>query len=78
MIPQRELRNQNTKVIEAVIAGEKFVVTRNSVPVAELRPAGAARRSFVPKAELVGLSTVGHIDFKIFRADLDSVANQEL
>ncbi len=37
-IAQRELRNQNAKVIEAVTAGETFVVTRNGEPVAELRP----------------------------------------
>jgi len=30
-IAQRQLRNDNAKVIEAVAAGESFVVTRNGV-----------------------------------------------
>lgn len=46
-IPQRELRNDNAKVIEAVTAGETFIVTRNGEPVAELRPIRAHRRTFV-------------------------------
>jgi prevent-host-death family protein len=37
-ITQRELRNDNAKVIEGVAAGESFIVTRNGVPVAEIRP----------------------------------------
>ncbi|MCB0903553.1 MAG: type II toxin-antitoxin system prevent-host-death family antitoxin, partial [Actinobacteria bacterium] len=44
-IPQRELRNDNAKVIDAVTAGETFVVTRNGEPVAELRPVRAGRRT---------------------------------
>jgi prevent-host-death family protein len=78
-IPQRELRNENAKVIEAVAAGESFVVTRNGVPVAELRPVRTARRSFVPKAELMALAVAGpHIDLEEFRADLDGAVDQEL
>jgi prevent-host-death family protein len=77
-IPQRDLRNQNAKVIEAVLAGERFVVTRNGIPVAELSPIGSMRRSFVPKVELANQSTSGHINFKTFRADLDRLTDQEL
>ncbi|MHB8318491.1 MAG: type II toxin-antitoxin system Phd/YefM family antitoxin [Acidimicrobiales bacterium] len=58
-IPQRELRNDNAKVIAAVVAGETFVVTRNGVPVAELRPIQQTRRAFVPIAELQALATTG-------------------
>jgi len=43
-ITQSELRNENAKVIEAVTAGETFIVTRNGQPVAELRPIRAGRR----------------------------------
>ena len=46
-IPQRELRNDNAKVIDAVTAGETFVVTRNGEPVAELQPVRAGRRTFI-------------------------------
>ncbi len=78
-IPQRELRNANAQVIAAVAAGESFVVTRNGVPVAELRPIERPRRSFVPKAELAALAAAGpHIDLAQFRADLDHAIEQGL
>jgi prevent-host-death family protein len=76
-IPQRELRNDNARVIEAVAAGESFVVTRNGIPVAELRPIRTGRPSFVPKSELVLLAAAGpHIDLEEFRADLDRAVDQ--
>ncbi len=78
-IAQRELRNDNARVIDAVAAGETFVVTRNGVPVAELRPIRTARRRFVPKTELIALAAASpHIDPKRFRADLDAVIDQGL
>ena len=78
-ITQRELRNDNARVIEAVAAGESFVVTRNGVPVAELRPIQTGRRTMVPKAELVSVATSGpHVGWRQFRADLDRVADQAL
>lgn len=78
-IAQRELRNDNAKVIEAVAAGESFVVTRNGEPVAELRPIGRARRSFVPRAEVLALAMQGpHIDGAAFRRDVDRVIDQRL
>ncbi len=78
-IAQRELRNDNAKVIEAVAAGETFVVTRNGIPVAELRPIQANRRPTVPKAELVALAACGpHVDLQQFRADLDRIVDPGL
>jgi prevent-host-death family protein len=78
-IAQRELRNDNAKVIEAVAAGESFVVTRNGVPVAELRPIRQKRRTFVPAAELAALAANGpRIDRERLRADLDRVVDQGL
>jgi prevent-host-death family protein len=78
-IPQRDLRNNNAQVIDAVVSGETFVVTRNGVPVAELRPIPNARRSFVPKGDLLALAASGpHIDRKQFRADLDRIVDQSL
>lgn len=78
-IPQRELRNDNAKVIDAVESGETFVVTRNGVPVAELRPIPRTRRSFVPKTELISLAASGpHIDLDRFRSDLDRIVDQNL
>jgi len=43
VIGQRELRNDNAKIIQRVMAGESFVVTRNGVPVADLIPHQARR-----------------------------------
>lgn len=78
-IAQRELRNDNAKVIEAVAAGESFVVTRNGEPIAELRPIGRTRRTFVPRSEVVTLAMQGpHLDAAGFRVDLDRVIDQGL
>ncbi|MGH9102816.1 MAG: type II toxin-antitoxin system Phd/YefM family antitoxin [Acidimicrobiales bacterium] len=78
-IAQRELRNDNARVIEAVAAGESFVVTRHGIPVAELRPIRTNRRTTVPKAELVALADSGpHVDLRRFRADIDRVVERGL
>lgn len=78
-IAQRELRNDNAKVIDAVVGGETFVVTRNGVAVAELRPVVPGRRKFVLKADLLTLAAGSpHIDRAAFMADLDVIADQEL
>lgn len=77
IIAQRDLRNQNARVIEAVAAGQSFVVTRNGTPVAELRPVTTTRSPFVSKAELLALSVHSpHIDAAAFRRDLDSIVDQ--
>ena len=79
IIAQRELRNDNAKVIEAVTAGETFVVTRNGEPVAELRPLQAVRRRFISREELAALARANvRIDKDRFRADLDDVIDQGL
>jgi prevent-host-death family protein len=73
------LRNNNTQVIDAVVAGESFIVTRNGERVAELRPVSPARRTFVARDEIVALAAPGRrIDRHRFRADLDRVIDQEL
>jgi prevent-host-death family protein len=78
-IPQRELRNNNAGIIEAVAAGESFVITRNGVPVADLTPVRTTRRRLVPTTELVALFSQGpHIDRQSFREDVDRVIDPEL
>lgn len=78
-IAQRELRNQNAKVMDAVVAGEAFVITRNGEPVAELRPMSRERRTFVPREEIAALGARGvRIDRAKFRADIDRVVDQGL
>ena len=79
IIAQRELRNENAKVIEAVTAGETFIVTRNGEPVAELRPLRSGRRTFISRDEVAALAKAGvRIDRERFRADLDDVIDQGL
>jgi antitoxin (DNA-binding transcriptional repressor) of toxin-antitoxin stability system len=78
-IAQRELRNGNARVIEAVTAGETFVVTRNGEPVAELRPLRAGRRTFISREEVAALAAADvRIDRQQFRSDLDRVIDQGL
>lgn len=78
-IAQRELRNDNAKVMDAVTAGETFVVTRNGEPVAELRPLRAGHRRFISQAEVAALAGANvRIDKDQFRIDLDSVIDQGL
>jgi antitoxin (DNA-binding transcriptional repressor) of toxin-antitoxin stability system len=56
--------------------GEEFVVTRNGVPVGELRP--IRPRQFVPTAALQkALAGTGKIDYKRFREDVDRYVDQD-
>jgi antitoxin (DNA-binding transcriptional repressor) of toxin-antitoxin stability system len=71
-IAQRELRDDSAKVIDAVVAGESFVITRDGIPVAELRPLQNARRTLVPKAQVLVLAPAGpRIDGGRLRRDVD-------
>ncbi len=76
-IDERELRNENAKVIEAVTAGETFVVTRDGEPVAELRPLRTGHSSFVSRDDVAALATAAvRIDHRQFRAGLDRLIDQ--
>ena len=55
----KELRNDTSKVIESVVTGSGFVVTRHGVPVATLTPCVAATEQnwktlLGPVAKLIG------------------------
>ncbi len=76
-INQRELRNDSGAIMRAVEAGESFVVTRNGVPTAELRP--LRRRVAVPTRELLARArSMPQIDAERFRADVDEVLDQDV
>ena len=47
-LSQRELRNQSGEIMRELDRGEDFIVTRNGVPVGELRPISRASRSASP------------------------------
>jgi len=73
-ITQRELRNDSAAVLRDVQAGQTVTVTRNGMPVAELRP--LAPRRFVPRAILVAAGRrAPRIDLAYLRADLDVVVD---
>jgi prevent-host-death family protein len=69
-ITQRELRNDSAAVMDAVEEGETITITRNGVPMAELRP--IRRRKGVPTSELQRLFA-GHprVDYAAMRADIE-------
>lgn len=78
-IAQRELRNDNARVIADVAAGETYVITRNGEQVAELRPIRSARRTFVPRQAVADLAKASvRIDREKFRADLDAAIDQRV
>lgn len=74
-VNQRELRNDSGEIMRAVEAGESFVVTRNGVPMAELRP--LRRRRAVPTAAArAEAALLPPIDAARLRADVDLVLDQ--
>jgi prevent-host-death family protein len=76
-ITQRELRNDSGQIMRALDAGERFVVTRNGVPVAELRP--IQRRRFVSRESLARTAApLAPLDAARFFADLDRRLDQQL
>ncbi len=73
-ITQRELRNDSASVLREVQAGQTIIVTRNGMPVAELRP--IPPRRFVPRAVIADAAArAPWIDATRFRTDLDEVVD---
>lgn len=73
-ISQRELRNDSGAIMRALDRGEVFVVTRNGIPVGELRP---ARRRFVSRDLLLeAFASAPRLDAERFRGELDAVLDQ--
>lgn len=75
-ITQRELRNASGDVMRALDRGERFVVTRNGVPVGELTP--VSPRRFVSAATaMAAFVTAPALDAERFRDDVDAVLDQD-
>lgn len=73
-ITQRELRNDSAAVLREVQAGQTLIISRNGVPVAELRP--VPPRRFVPRAVIADAARrAPRVDARRLRADLDAVAD---
>lgn len=76
-IAQRELRNDNAKIMDAVAGGEEFIVTRHGAPIARITPIRPGKRTIVPRAELREiLAGSERVDARRFRADLDEAVDQ--
>lgn len=76
-ITQRELRNNSGDVMRALDRGESFTVTRNGVPVGELRPV-SPRRFVSTEAVLAAFAGAPRIDPARFRADVDRYVDQDI
>lgn len=76
-ITQRELRNDSGRLLREVQAGITMIITRNGIPVAELRP--IPPRRFAPRAVIVDAARrAPRIDASGFRRDLDAVVDQSV
>jgi len=72
----RDLRNRGGEVLAAVERGESFVVTRDGIEVAELRP---LRRRGLSAAELVArFQKLPPVDPDQLRRDIDEILDQRL
>jgi len=76
-ITQRALRNDSGEIMRALDAGESFIVTRNGVPAAELRP--IERRRFVATSTVCkSVASLARIEARRFFADITRHLDQRL
>lgn len=74
---QRELRNDSGAVLREVQAGQTVIISRNGVPIAELRP--IPPRRYVPRAAIADAARrAPRVDAGQLRADLDAVIDQSV
>lgn len=72
-ISQRDLRLRSKEIMDAVEAGDSFIVTRDGRGIGELIPL-RRRQRFVARADFMTSSVVAaSIDLDRFRADQDAV-----
>ncbi len=79
-VSQRELRNDSGTIMRRVQQGERFTVTRNGVPVADLVPHSESRLNqrprFVPVAQIAtGASELPSWDTARFAHELEELDN---
>ncbi|MGX1810199.1 type II toxin-antitoxin system Phd/YefM family antitoxin [Nocardia sp. NPDC055321] len=76
-ITQAELRTGSAGVLDALAAGEDFVITRNGRPVGELRPIVPTRDLTVTELEAV-LARIGRSGSGVEeRAEIDAAFSEE-
>ncbi len=75
-ISQREFRNNSASVMDAVEAGETYLVTRNGVEIAELRPLSRRRR--LTAEQLVAKHRrLPRVDYAEMRTEADEVFGED-
>jgi prevent-host-death family protein len=75
-ITQREFRNNSAAVMDAVEAGETYIVTRNGVEVAEVRP--VTRRRRLTAEELVERARrLPKVDYAQMRREADELFGED-
>lgn len=76
-ITQAELRNGSAGVMDALEAGDDFVITRNGRPVGELRPIRAAQRDMTVTEIKAHLARIGHDSGADERAEIDAAFGED-
>lgn len=72
----RDLRNNGAEVLDRVVRGESFIVTRDGAPVAELAP---LRRRSAPASELIARRRLlPAVDPAALKRDIDTVLDSAL
>jgi antitoxin (DNA-binding transcriptional repressor) of toxin-antitoxin stability system len=74
-ITQRQLSNNSDDIMRGLDQGQTFVVTRNGVPVAELKPYRPPSMS--AEAAATGVSGTPSVGLGSLANDLDQVASRE-
>lgn len=75
-ISQRELRNDSGEIMRRLDRGESFTVTRNGIPVGELRP--IRRQEFVAAETVAEVFATAPAISPEFRDDIDRVVDQDV
>ena len=77
VIPKRELRNDISRVLREVEAGERFQITVDGRPVAELSPIEGRPRRWVPRDRLVRILQEAPLDPN-FQRDVDDAMDHSV
>lgn len=75
-IPQRELRNDISRILKEVAEGKSLRVTVKGRPVADLVPVAEGRR-FLPRADVERLLDEAPLD-QDFKLDVDAVVGETI
>lgn len=74
---ESEFRNDVAAILREVEAGRTIIVTRNGIPIAEVRPLGPNR--FVTRGTIAdAAASAPRVDAGRFRADIDAVIDHRI